>query len=106
MTMTMSDYWKKKSLFSIDGLPALKSETTATGLPLRSTLPEGEEAAFWTRSSGSGNNQVEKRGGGGDTGKGVISEGNLKIVYGLILGFGLSFVISDLKEGLKKYIIG
>ena len=99
----MKWWWSSQNLKSIDGLPALE-RAAETPSHFSYHVPEGELAGFKKRGELKSINEVrDSLPSHGTYIEKMISNEHLRLAYGIILGFGLSFVMSDLYTAIQKF---
>ncbi|KAI5115537.1 hypothetical protein M0805_004074 [Coniferiporia weirii] len=97
----MRGWWSAENRHSIDGLPAFES-VPDTRLPLSGVMPDSPEEGYRIRPTKSPKTQELNT---TTTSRFSFTDGNVKLVYGLVVGFMASFVISDVftfARGLAK----
>ncbi|KAH8116295.1 hypothetical protein DFH11DRAFT_1579793 [Phellopilus nigrolimitatus] len=87
-------YWRSANKTSIDGLPGLES-APETRVPFVGDMP-GPEGAFRGVPSKSGVARDQNLGLTNTSEKNIYADGNIKLVYGLVVGFMASFVFRDI----------
>lgn len=102
-------WWDNQNRASIDGLPALERAIEQKTIPLGGKMPDPVEAGMKVREprkdvelKDTEKGRVERAGERALT-KGV-DNGNLKLAYGVVLGFLLSFLLKDVIAVARTFI--
>ena len=94
----MRKWWQRFNRFSIDGLPSMQTAPDSTSV-INGVMPDPSEAAFHIKSP---KENADKESPASVTPEPTLLQRNFKLIYGMVLGFGASFILSDILAASKR----